>query len=456
MEEMRKIREAWSKKKTVEEVKIKKAGRKKPDMKKKEEPKKMNLIMEMWKKRDLEEKLEKSKEVEHARKETRIQESPQVNLIKNNPPGLCKGGGEAEDQELRKEDLEGETEIRKKEVMAGIVKVNLVKNNPPGLRRGRGEAKDQKWSLRKEDLEGEPETRKNEVETENRKEEEAEKKESEAEAEPEIQVELNLDAGIRKKLEGREARKTGIKEGSEVRKKEAESGAIPKVRLDLDPGSGKENEERRGLQEWRRIGLGRKRKAEDDMDIVRKDKARPRKTYKSKESLNLQQNNDRENKVSPLISRFNFSSSSKVGHGEVRGGGGVRVRDSAGHGDNLGSGGDGRVMGEHPHSIVSSGPCNGDVRGGRGIRDSAGHGDNLGSDRDIRVKGEHPHSTVNTGPRIGRVGERISSVKSKILEGQGDKSDSSPVCTGREIKLRGEISGSTAVSTDGERALHGR
>ena len=222
----------------------------------------------------------------------------------------------------------------------------------------------------------------------------------------------------------------------------------------MDPGSGKENEERRGLQEWRRIGLGRKRKAEDDMDIVRKDKARPRKTYKSKESLNLQQNNDRENKVSPLISRFNFSSSSKVGHGEVRGGGGVR--DSAGHGDNLGSGGDGRVLGEHTHSIVSSGPCNGDVRGGRGIRDSAGHGDNLGSDRDRRVKGEHPHSTVNTGPRIGRVGEGISLVKSKILEGQGDKSDSSPVCTGREIKLRGEISGSTAVSTDGERALHGR
>ena len=177
--------------------------------KKKEEPKKMNLILEMWRKRDMEENLEKSKEAEKARKETRIQESPQVNIDKNNLPRLSRGKGEAEDQQLRKEDLEGVPEIRKKEDTTGI-------------------------------------------------EEEIEAVKKEAAAKPAIKVDLNLNAGSRRNLEGSEARKTGIKEGSKVRKREAETGAIPKVRIDLDPGNEKEKEERKGLQEWRSLDLARR------------------------------------------------------------------------------------------------------------------------------------------------------------------------------------------------------
>ena len=187
---------------------------------------------------------------------------------------------------------------------------------------------------------------------------------------------MSLDAGIRRNQEGREARKTEketeIKEGSRVRNRETETGTIPKVKLDLDPGKN-EKEERRGLQEWSRIGLGRKRKAEEQEDMVlRKYKARSRKI---KEGLDLQQKTERDNKVSPLISRFNFSSSSRVGQGEVRGGGGV-------------------------------------------VRDRAGHGDNSGSARDKRVLGEHPHSTTSTGPRIGRVGERKYLAENIVFEGR--------------------------------------
>ena len=218
---------------------------------------------------------------------------------------------------------------------------------------------------------------------------------------------MSLDAGIRRNQEGREARKTEkkteIKEGSRVRNRETETGTIPKVKLDLDPGNEREKEERRGLQEWSRIGLGRKRKAEEQEDMVlRKYKARPRKI---KEGLDLLQKKERDNKVSPLISRFNFSSSSRVGLGEVRGGDSV-------------------------------------------VQDRAGHGDNLGSARDIRVMGEHPHSTTSTGPRIGRVGERKYLAGSTVFEGQGDRSESSPVCTGTDS----EICDSTTASTASERA----
>ena len=415
MDEMRRIRESWSEKKTGEVTKKKKAGKKTPDVKKKkEEPKKMNLILEMWKKRDLEGKLEKSKEVEHTRKETRLQESPQVNIVETNPP-RARRGREAEDQELRKEDLEGEQEIRKQEAdeekeaekkePEGEPAIQVELSLAAGIRRnqeGREARKTEKE--RKEDLEGDQEIRKQEATAQIDKEKEAEKKESEGELT--IQVELSLDAGIRRNQEGREARKTEkkteIKEGSRVRNRETETGTIPKVKLDLDPGKN-EKEERRGLQEWSRIGLGRKRKAEEQEDMVlRKYKARPRKI---KEGLDLQQKTERDNKVSSLISRFNFSSSSRVGQGEARGGGGV-------------------------------------------VRDRAGHGDNSGSARDKRVLGEHPHSTTSTGPRIGRVGERKYLAESTVFEGQGDRSESSPVCTGTDS----EICDSTTASTASERA----
>ena len=63
--------------------------------------------------------------------------------------------------------------------------------------------------------------------------------------------------------------------------------------------------------------------------MVKKEKSRTRKSSKTKEGLDLlQKKMNRDNKVSPLISRFNFSYTSEVGQGE--GGGGVL--DRAHHG----------------------------------------------------------------------------------------------------------------------------
>ena len=59
--------------------------------------------------------------------------------------------------------------------------------------------------------------------------------------------------------------------------------------------------------------------------VLKQDKPRSRKPRKTKEDLDLlKKKKNTENKVSPLISRFNFSSTSEVGQGE--GGGGVRDR----------------------------------------------------------------------------------------------------------------------------------
>ena len=187
--EMRKIREAWKDKKNTEEAKNRKVVKRTADMKnKREEPKKMNLILEMWKKRDMEE----------ARKEIRIQESPQVNIKKNNFPGLYRGRKEVEDQKLRKEDQEEEiAEIRKNDDMEVI-------------------------QARKKEVAAKP-----------------------PEAESNKKVDFNLNAGNVGNLEGSSPWQTGTKEGSLMRKKEAETGAIPKVRIDLDSKIEEEKEEKK-------------------------------------------------------------------------------------------------------------------------------------------------------------------------------------------------------------------
>ena len=340
--QMRKIRESWKDKNNTEEAKKKKDGKKTADRKtKKEEPKKMNLILEMWKKRDMEE----------ARKETRTQESSQVNTKKNNPPGLYRGRKEVEDQKLRKEAPEEErAEVGKKDDMEVI-------------------------QARKEEVAAKP-----------------------PEAGSNRKVDFNLNAGNVGNLEGSSPWQSGSKEGSLMRKKEAETGAIPKVRIDLDSEIEEEKEEkkeRKGLEGWKKLGLGRKRKAEEEAEMVLKqDKPSSRKPRKTKEALDLlKKKKNSENKVSPLITRFNFSSTSEVGHGE----------------------------------------------GGDGVRDCTQHG----SQSDTRVMGEHPRSTVGTGPHIGRVGQRSICDKRRIFEGQGDN------C------LPVNNSGSKATSTGSERAQHG-
>ena len=340
--EMRKIREAWKDKNNTEEAKKKKDGKKTADRKnRKEEPKKMNLILEMWKKRDMEE----------ARKETRTQESSQVNTKKNNPPGLYRGRKEVEDQKLRKEAPEEKrAEVGKKVDMEGI-------------------------QARKEEVAAKP-----------------------PESGSNRKVDFNLNAGNVGNLEGNSPWQSGSKEGSLLRKKEAETGAIPKVRIDLDSEIEEEKEEkkeRKGLEGWKKLGLGRKRKAEEEAEMVLKqDKPSSRKPRKTKEALDLlKKKKNSEKKVSPLITRFNFSSTSEVGHGE----------------------------------------------GGDGVRDCTQHD----SQSDARVMGEHPRSTESTGPNIGRVGQRSISDKLKIFEGQGDN------C------LPVNNSGSKATSTGSERAQQG-